>query len=72
MLGKHLKASEASSLQQSRNSRDLKSYMSFCGEFCLLIKIFLNPAKLKEEAVWLGCSVTLERMKYLVIFLEFS
>lgn len=32
------------------------------------MKIFLNPAKLKEEAVWLGCSVTLERMKYLVIF----
>lgn len=46
----------------------LKSYMSFCGEFCLLRKIFLNPAKLNEEAVWLGCSVTLERMKYLVIF----
>lgn len=35
-------------------SRFLKSYMSFCGEFCLLMKIFLNPAELKEEAVWLS------------------
>lgn len=49
-------------------SRVLKSYMAFCGEFCLLMKIFLNPAKLKEGEVWLGCSVTLERMKCLVIF----
>lgn len=45
-------------------SRFLKPYMSFCGEFCLLMKIFLNPAKLKEEAVkaWMLCHIGEDEM----------